>query len=92
MSISEPSIMQITVAQAIALHNVFLRVQSYVDPAGGILYDGETDPQLWLSKGYKRATFEEFVLKQVSPAFGDCIMVEWCGMHLGIEKDGYTHS
>ena len=22
----------------------------------------------------------------------DCIMVEWCGMWLGIEPDGYTHS
>ena len=22
----------------------------------------------------------------------DCIMVEWCGMWLGIEQDGYTHS
>lgn len=22
----------------------------------------------------------------------DCIMVPWCGMWLGIETDGYTHS
>ena len=22
----------------------------------------------------------------------DCIMIKWCGMWLGIEKDGYTHS
>ena len=22
----------------------------------------------------------------------DCIMVHWCNMWLGIEKDGYTHS
>lgn len=22
----------------------------------------------------------------------DCIMVKWCGMWLGIESDGYTHS
>jgi len=22
----------------------------------------------------------------------DCIMVNWCGMWLGIETDGYTHS
>jgi len=22
----------------------------------------------------------------------DCAMVEWCGMWLGIESDGYTHS
>lgn len=22
----------------------------------------------------------------------DCFMVQWCGMWLGIEADGYTHS
>lgn len=22
----------------------------------------------------------------------DCIMLQWCGMWLGIETDGYTHS
>jgi hypothetical protein len=22
----------------------------------------------------------------------DCIMIQWCGMWLGIEPDGYTHS
>lgn len=22
----------------------------------------------------------------------DCLMVKWCGMWLGIETDGYTHS
>ena len=25
-------------------------------------------------------------------AFGDCVMVPWCGMVIGIESDGYTHS
>ena len=25
-------------------------------------------------------------------AFGDCMMVPWCGMTIGIEADGYTHS
>ncbi len=25
-------------------------------------------------------------------SYDDCIMVPWCGMWLGIEKDGYTHS
>jgi hypothetical protein len=32
--------------------------------------------------------------KSVQPCFdgSGCIMVEWCGMWLGIEKDGYTHS
>lgn len=22
----------------------------------------------------------------------DCLMLQWCGMWLGIESDGYTHS
>jgi predicted transcriptional regulator of viral defense system len=22
----------------------------------------------------------------------DCVMLPWCGMWLGIERDGYTHS
>lgn len=22
----------------------------------------------------------------------DCLMIQWCGMWLGIESDGYTHS
>lgn len=26
------------------------------------------------------------------PAFGNCLMVPWCGMILGIEADGSTHS
>jgi hypothetical protein len=27
------------------------------------------------------------------PLFGDdCVLVEWCGMWLGIETDGYCHS
>lgn len=31
--------------------------------------------------------------KTVQPSFYDkCVMVKWCGMWLGIEEDGYTHS
>lgn len=31
--------------------------------------------------------------KKVQPCFGDsCVIVPWCGMWLGIELDGYTHS
>lgn len=25
-------------------------------------------------------------------AYGDCMMVPWCGMLIGIEADGYAHS
>lgn len=37
------------------------------------------------------ATFEEFVATSVL-AMDGCVMVPWCGMYLGIEKDGYVHS
>ena len=30
--------------------------------------------------------------RSASRAFGNCLMVPWCGMMLGIETDGYTHS
>tara|TARA_R100001443_G_scaffold34845_3_gene48568 strand:- start:355 stop:537 length:183 start_codon:yes stop_codon:yes gene_type:complete len=37
-------------------------------------------------------TYREF-RKTVQPAIGmDCVLVEWSGMWLGIEQDGYTHS
>ena len=29
--------------------------------------------------------------RTVQPGWG-CAMVQWCGMWLGIEPDGYTHS
>ena len=38
------------------------------------------------------STYREF-RKRVTPAgFGDYVMLDWCGMMLGIERDGYTHS
>lgn len=39
------------------------------------------------SKQYRRFR------KTVQPYFGgECVMVHWAGMWLGIEQDGYTHS
>jgi hypothetical protein len=35
-------------------------------------------------------TYEEFKAR-VQPGW-DCIMIRWCGMWVGIEKDGYTHT
>ena len=35
-------------------------------------------------------SYREF-RKSVAPGYG-CVMVKWCGMWLGIEPDGYTHS
>ncbi len=31
--------------------------------------------------------------RRVQPAIGGgCVMLPWCGMWLGVETDGYTHS
>lgn len=35
-------------------------------------------------------TYRQF-RRNARPGF-DCLMVPWCGMWLGIETDGYTHS
>jgi len=35
-------------------------------------------------------TYREF-RKRVTTGM-DCLMLKWCGMWLGIERDGYTHS
>ena len=50
-----------------------------------------------LHRVYKRnpqpITYRQF-RRAVTPYFDSsgCIMVKWCGMWLGIETDGYTHS
>ena len=36
-------------------------------------------------------TFLEF-RRSIGRGSFDCIMVQWCGMWLGIEIDGHTHS
>ena len=45
---------------------------------------------------YDRHPLKESYLsfrRRVAPYPADsCIMIEWCGMWLGIETDGYTHS
>lgn len=40
----------------------------------------------------KPRTYRAFRRTAQRPPFDDCIMVPWCGMWLGIESDGYTHS
>ena len=34
--------------------------------------------------------FRNFMSRSI--ATSDCLMIQWCGMWLGIELDGYTHS
>ena len=38
----------------------------------------------------QRPTYRAF-RRQAQPGY-DCLMVPFCGMYLGIEPDGYTHS
>ena len=41
---------------------------------------------------YTNETFDKF-LARASLALGDtCVMVEWQGMWVGIERDGYAHT
>lgn len=37
-------------------------------------------------------TFYQFQATATKQSYDTCIMVPWCGMWLGIETDGYTHS
>ncbi len=52
--------------------------------------------QIWDRQGHNnqgsayQGSYLEF-RRSIQHGF-DCIMVRWCGMWLGIELDGYTHS
>ena len=37
-------------------------------------------------------TYEQFRKSVQYASYDNCILVAWCGMWLGIESDGYTHS
>lgn len=64
-------------AQQRALKNVFDRGPIYVR----------------IGPGHERPISYRQFRKQVRYDFlCNCAMVEWCGMWLGIEEDGYTHS
>jgi hypothetical protein len=38
------------------------------------------------------ATYREFRKRAQLASFDGVVMLPWCGMWLGIERDGYTHS
>jgi len=78
--------MNLTRAQRKALKAVYdrgpliARDTMLVSPARGLDYPHEP------------LTYREF-RRHIRPYFGgDCILVPWQGMWLGIERDGYTHS
>lgn len=45
--------------------------------------------RIW-SRGADNRTYRQF-RRDVVPGH-DCLMLQWAGMWLGIERDGYTHS
>jgi hypothetical protein len=60
--------------------------------------EGFTDAQ-WaaLHRLYERSndihsSFESLAATAQLSTLMDCVMVPWCGMWIGIERDGYTHS
>ena len=69
-----------------ALFNVFRRdYPSWVTPFKRKTSDGITVP-------VSSIRYREF-RKKVQPYFGgECVMIHWANMWLGIEQDGYTHS
>ena len=47
-----------------------------------VIYDRKPLPMTY--RQFRKTAFGAFL--------DTCVMVEWCGMLLGIEPDGYTHS
>lgn len=69
-----------TKSQRQAIKRVFDRQPLFAGERGALLHHGSE----------RVMTYREF-RKTVVSTF-DCIMLPWCGMWLGIETDGYTHS
>ncbi len=72
--------MILTKQQRKALKRVFDRQPLYVTVDGTI--------SGWAH--WPRASYRQF--RRTVKAAAGCVMVEWCGMWLGIEPDGHTHS
>lgn len=70
-------------AQRVALKRVFDRFPIYPSYNAG----PTSNPTSPTSKPLTYMQFRRSVIIS-----RDCAMVQWCGMWLGIEHDGYTHS
>ncbi len=75
----------LTAKQHEALFAVFQRQPSTCSTCGQ-----DKPNQLVIRNYYTNETWSHF-LARASHGY-DCVMIEWCGMWLGIELDGYTHS
>lgn len=76
----------LTKAQRKALKRVFDRTPLVLE------WNGKTNmPRNALADWHKPLmTYRQF--RRLAVMSFDCLMVPWCGMWLGIETDGYTHS
>ena len=84
--------MKLTEAQSAALERLWTRDQDTV--ASNRDYEHEQATQL--PERFTRASWPDkaVMLANVKSAHDGtgCVMIEWRGMWLGIETDGYTHS
>lgn len=75
-----------TRAQREALFRVFQReFPGWISPGWRLNYNGPGKVRVPLIQ-YLRFRRKAFI------AFGNCVMIPWGSMILGIERDGYTHS
>jgi len=74
----------ITRAQRVALKRVFDRTPLYV------WQDRLTSEPRYTN--HELLTYRQFRKRVHHASYDSCIMIQWCGMWLGIETDGYTHS
>lgn len=73
----------ITRAQRLAIFNLFNRPTGRENEI--ITHRRRSSDEKYIKPGYRAFR------RTVQPGPG-CLMVAWCGMWLGIEPDGYTHS
>ena len=48
--------------------------------------------KVWLRDTTVAESYREFRRQAIPDSMQDAVMLEWKGMWLGIERDGYTHS
>lgn len=89
--------MILTKQQRTALKRVFDRgpIPYDVDPDSPTLDSPGSDGRYSVDPTQARPTvltYRQFRRTVVAPCYDTCIMIKWCGMYLGIESDGYTHS
>jgi hypothetical protein len=69
--------MLLTKEQRKAIHRVFLRKYPFINE---------------LRAEDQRGLYRRFRRQAISAIGGECVMIPYANMWLGIEKDGYTHS